>query len=606
MNDSAYRISLDIHEHGSQAVLKAKLTDTGRKIYISLRSGGTPYTIAEDCYAVFTATKPDGSILFNACTIEGNEIVYEFTEQTCAAVGRSRCEIKLYGLNDVLITSPRFALLVDGTVYPDGMVESSNEFSALTQMVSDGLEAIRSTNLATEAATQATNSANEAAGSANNATDAAIQATNNAIIAANAANQASGAADQSASAATNAAAAATKAATDATTAANSAITATGEANTAVSNANLAAEKANKAANTAKALMVVGSAGGNNISMDNAIDQFLAGLRICGKTTQNGTPTPENPVELVSVGGSGIITVNIAGNNDVQNMIVATPDGLPGIPVTSGGNYTDANGQQWVCDEVNLARGVHVRRVGVITLDGTQMYAVNQYQLNLLNCYLFEYYNANLSSYTADIPAISDKLIYGKWEAFAANETRATLYATSGRVIVFLPDQTIKTVEAFKAYLSGNPIRVLYQLNTPIETPLPAEEITAYSALHTYREHTTVTNDAGAWMDLEYVMDAKKYIDYLVAAPIPRLSSITLSASAWTGADSLYSQVVTIDGVTEYSKVDLLPSVEQLAIFHNKDVAFVTENEDGVVTVFAIGEKPTNDYTMQVQITEVSV
>lgn len=86
----------------------------------------------------------------------------------------------------------------------------------------------------------------------------------------------------------------------------------------------------------------------------------------------------------------------------------------------------------------------------------------------------------------------------------------------------------------------------------------------------------------------------------------RISQVTLLASAWTGVDSLHSQVVTISGITQYSKVDLLPSVEQLAIFHDKDVAFVTENEDGVVTVYAIGEKPTNDYTMQVSITEVFV
>ena len=85
-----------------------------------------------------------------------------------------------------------------------------------------------------------------------------------------------------------------------------------------------------------------------------------------------------------------------------------------------------------------------------------------------------------------------------------------------------------------------------------------------------------------------------------------LSSIELLASAWVGADSLYSQVVTIAGTTKYSKVVLLPSVEQLAIFHNKDVAFVTENEDGVVTVYAIGDKPLLDYDIQVQITEVAV
>jgi hypothetical protein len=86
----------------------------------------------------------------------------------------------------------------------------------------------------------------------------------------------------------------------------------------------------------------------------------------------------------------------------------------------------------------------------------------------------------------------------------------------------------------------------------------------------------------------------------------RVTAITLLASAWEGSNSLYSQVVSVDGVTNRSKVDLLPSVEQLAIFHNKDVAFVTENEDGVVTVFAIGDKPTNDYTMQASITEVTV
>ncbi len=87
----------------------------------------------------------------------------------------------------------------------------------------------------------------------------------------------------------------------------------------------------------------------------------------------------------------------------------------------------------------------------------------------------------------------------------------------------------------------------------------------------------------------------------------KLSNVTILASEWVYvAESLFAQVVNIDGTTEYSKVDLLPSVEQLAIFHNKDVTFVTENEDGVVTVYAIGEKPLLDYTMQVQITEVTV
>lgn len=86
----------------------------------------------------------------------------------------------------------------------------------------------------------------------------------------------------------------------------------------------------------------------------------------------------------------------------------------------------------------------------------------------------------------------------------------------------------------------------------------------------------------------------------------KISSVELLASAWEGDASPYSQVVIIDGTTENSKVDLNPSVEQLDIFHKKDIAFVTENEGGIITVFCVGQKPTNDYTMQVTITEVVV
>ncbi len=90
------------------------------------------------------------------------------------------------------------------------------------------------------------------------------------------------------------------------------------------------------------------------------------------------------------------------------------------------------------------------------------------------------------------------------------------------------------------------------------------------------------------------------------APIAKKATVTILANKWVGATSPYSQVVAVEGATENSQVDLTPSVEQLAIFYEKDLAFVTENEDGVVTVYAIGQKPANDYTIQVTITEVSV
>ena len=99
-------------------------------------------------------------------------------------------------------------------------------------------------------------------------------------------------------------------------------------------------------------VLVGSETGNPVSCDDAFAAPLCGLTVYGKSTQDGTPTPDAPVPIVSAGDSGTIVVTLSNGNDkTQTLILSTPNGLPGIPVTSGGNYTDQNGQQWVCDEV---------------------------------------------------------------------------------------------------------------------------------------------------------------------------------------------------------------------------------------------------------------
>lgn len=90
------------------------------------------------------------------------------------------------------------------------------------------------------------------------------------------------------------------------------------------------------------------------------------------------------------------------------------------------------------------------------------------------------------------------------------------------------------------------------------------------------------------------------------APVARIAYIDLLASAWLGDASPYSQVVNISGITELSQVDITPGVDQLDIFYDKDLTFVTENEGGIVIVYAIGDKPQNDYNIQVTITEVAV
>jgi hypothetical protein len=92
-------------------------------------------------------------------------------------------------------------------------------------------------------------------------------------------------------------------------------------------------------------------------------------------------------------------------------------------------------------------------------------------------------------------------------------------------------------------------------------------------------------------------------------PLPnpvRVIEINLPSSSWIGEESPYSQIVNVDGITDYSQINLRPSIEQLNIFYDKDLSFVTENEDRVVTVYAIGDKPANDYIIQATITEVVV
>lgn len=230
-------------------------------------------------------------------------------------------------------------------------------------------------------------------------------------------------------------------------------------------------------------VLVGSEIGNPASCDDAFAAPLCGLSVYGKSTQNGTPTPDAPVPIVSAGDGGSVAVRVTGKNllnpalfqnnkyqgfnaetgyygidsvngywitgiqpclpsttyhfnamieggcfydEKKNVIgiadfaftiktpakcayycfnfssvhvsygtpiiatvsestayspyreqlltLATPNGLPGIPVTSGGNYTDPQGQQWVCDEVDLERGVKVQRVDKAAFDSTKTLA----------------------------------------------------------------------------------------------------------------------------------------------------------------------------------------------------------------------------------------
>ena len=127
----------------------------------------------------------------------------------------------------------------------------------------------------------------------------------------------------------------------------------------------------------------------------------------------------------------------------QILSISTPDGLCGIPVASGGNYTDADGQMWVCDTVDFGRGARVQRIGRI-------------------------------------------------DSYSGEETGDVWMSSTG---------SLATGAA-----------VLYPLAEPIETPLTEDELAAYRELYTHKPVTTIYADDNAGLSVDYTADTKTYID----------------------------------------------------------------------------------------------
>lgn len=245
-------------------------------------------------------------------------------------------------------------------------------------------------------------------------------------------------------------------------------------------------------------ILVGSETGNPVAVDDAFAAPLCGMTVYGKSTQDGTPTPDAPVPIVSAGDGGSVAVTLSdGHGKTQTLTLPTPNGLPGIPVTSGGNYTDPQGQQWVCDEIDLKKEVKVQRVGkgqVNTADGE----VNeQYRLDLNNpgtagkdgsfpCFL------SITPYTSWTSCVSGKSIYLKYiEKF---------------------DGSFYTAEELKALAID--VDFVYQLEIPIETPLTPDEIAAYKALTAYAPDTVVQASDGAGIKLDYQRDVNLVVKNL--------------------------------------------------------------------------------------------
>lgn len=217
-----------------------------------------------------------------------------------------------------------------------------------------------------------------------------------------------------------------------------------------------------------------------------------------------SPSPDCPQEIQSAGDGGNLSVIVKNpdNEQMQSVLFSTPNGLPGIPVSSGGNYTDEQGQQWICDEVDLERGVYVQRIGVLTLDDKSMISsMSKWDNNHLDVVQpYRVRNFTMSkrkvicdrlpseereeTWNRDIEMIGGVGKTIQLDFYIKNQRLGTTKDTS-------PDDA---VSAALKWLKENPLSCKYALATPIETPLSETDIAAYRALTTYKGTTILESE----------------------------------------------------------------------------------------------------------------
>ena len=265
------------------------------------------------------------------------------------------------------------------------------------------------------------------------------------------------------------------------------------------------------AEKARQNILIGTETGTTVSAADAFAAPLCGLTIYGRSTQDSTPTPDAPVPIVSAGNGGTISVTIGdGADERQTITLQTPNGLPGIPVKSGGNYTDENGQQWICDEIDLTRGVRVQRVGSYTLKNITMHGFD----NLANNYRI----MNATEIEKKASGTVYSLLCTDYEnnqvdqwAWPEKNNRISWSGDPYRQLRVYDERD--QAEIIESLNSGN-VRVDYVLGDPVETPLTDAEIAAYKALAVYAPAIAAEVADGAGIRLSYQKDVNLVIKNL--------------------------------------------------------------------------------------------
>lgn len=176
--------------------------------------------------------------------------------------------------------------------------------------------------------------------------------------------------------------------------------------------------------------------------------------------------------------------------------ISTPNGLPGIPVqsdTTGITYTDTDGQAWIADEIDFARGKYVQRVWKGVFDGS-----SDEEWSTCSNYFF---CQKLPSSMSSREGFSNQYAGNKIRIGNGNEA----------IIIFDAVYFENNLSNWKAHLASNPLVVMTYLDAPIETDLTEAQIQAYKSLTTFKPTSIISNDANAQMEVEYACDTKTWV-----------------------------------------------------------------------------------------------
>lgn len=184
----------------------------------------------------------------------------------------------------------------------------------------------------------------------------------------------------------------------------------------------------------------------------------------------------------------------------QTLTAKTPNGLPGIPVASGGNYTDSDGQRWICDKIDFGSDKYINRVVKRTFDASDTFGSTDYN--------FSYANAKFTTK----PKANTSVMCSHAIGVTINAAGNLLIPRAQFANIGITDAAAFAVWVAEQSATQNPFTVWYEMETPTETNLSGEELAAYATLNAYKDYTTVFNDSGAEMEVKYVADTKSYID----------------------------------------------------------------------------------------------